>query len=343
VSRHVLWVIPFIIVFLTASGIDAGTLLVANKTDHTVDLVDPESGESRATLPTGKFPHEIAVAPGGDVAAISNYGNRATAGNSITVIDLVKRKVLRTIDLADNTRPHGMNWIGRDRLIVTTEGSKKLLIVDPLAGRILHEVGTGQEISHMVAVTPRGDRAFIANIGSGTVTVVDLAGGKKIKDIETGAGAEGVTVTPDGKEVWVGNRGNDTLTVIDAKSLEVLEQIPCKGVPIRVVSTFNGKRILVSCASTGEVAAFDRETRKELVRKKLDLSTVPDAATRLFGDRFGESPVPVGLVISPDDKFAWVAATQSDVVVVVEVETLEVVDLIRTGKEPDGMAYTPRD
>jgi YVTN family beta-propeller protein len=79
------------------------------------------------------------------------------------------------------------------------------------------------------------------------------------------------------------------------------------------------------------------------VRKKLDLSTVPDAATRLFGDRFGESPVPVGLVISPDDKIAWVAATQSDVVVVVDVETLEVVDLIRTGKEPDGMAYTPRD
>ncbi len=66
------------------------------------------------------------------------------------------------------------------------------------------------------------------------------------------------------------------------------------------------------------------------------------AATRLFGDRFGESPVPVGLVISPDDKIAWVAATQSDVVVVVEVETLEVIDLIRTGIEPDGMAYTQK-
>lgn len=342
-SRYSPWVVSFIIVVLTASAAGAGTLLVANKTDHTVDLVDPESGESRATLPTGKFPHEIAVAPGGNLAAISNYGNRAAAGNSITVIDLAEQKVLRTIDLGGNTRPHGMNWIGGDRLIVTTEGSKKLLIVDPRDGRILHEVGTAQEISHMVAVTPDAKRAFIGNIGSGSVTVVDLAEGKKIADIETGAGAEGLTVTPDGKEVWVGNRGNDTLTVIDAKSLEILEQVPCKGVPIRVVSTHDGKRILVSCASTGEVVAFDRKTRKELVRRKLDLSTVPDAATRLFGERFGESPVPVGLVVSPDDKLAWVAATQSDVVVVVEVETLEVIDLIRTGKEPDGMAYTPRD
>ncbi len=339
-SRNRPWVASFIVVFLSASARGAGTLLVANKTDHTVDLVDPESGESRATLPTGKFPHEIAVAPGGKLAAISNYGNRAAAGNSITVIDIAGQKVLRTIELGENTRPHGMNWIGADRLIVTTEGSKKLLIVDPLDGRILQEVDTGQEISHMVAVTPNGERAFVGNIGSGSVTAIDLVAGKKIKDIQTGEGAEGVTVTPDGKEVWVGNRGSDTLTVIDAESLEILEQVPCKGVPIRVVSTFDGKRILVSCAETGEVAAFDRKTRKELVRRKLDLSTVPDAATRLFGDRFGESPVPVGLVISPDDKIAWVAATQSDVVVVVEVETLEVIDLIRTGKEPDGMAYT---
>ena len=342
-SRFCPWIVSFIIVFLAVSAIGAGTLLVANKTDHTVDLVDPESGESRATLPTGKFPHEIAVAPGGKHAAISNYGNRAAPGNSITLIDLAGRKVLRTIDLGENTRPHGMNWIGADRLIVTTEGSKKLLVVDPGDGRIVHEVGTDQEISHMVAVTPNGERAFVGNIGSGSVTVIDLVAGKKIKDIETGAGAEGVTVTPDGKEVWVGNRGSDTLTVIDAESLEILEQIPCKGVPIRVVSTFDGKRILVSCASTGEVAAFDRKTRKELVRRKLDLSTVPDAATRLFGDRFGESPVPVGLVVSPDDRIAWVAATQSDVVVVVDVETLKVIDLIRTGKEPDGMAYTPKD
>ncbi len=336
------WFVLIALTLITASATGADTLLVANKTDHTVDLVDPETGKSRATLPTGEFPHEVAVDPEGRLAAISNYGNRGAPGNSITVIDLVAREVVRTIDLGDNTRPHGMVWAA-ERLIVTTEGSKKLLVVDPSSGRVVHEIGTDQEISHMVAVTPDGSRAFVGNIGSGSVTVIDLDAGKKIKDIETGAGAEGLAVTPDGNEVWVGNRGADTLTVIDAKSLEILEQVPCAGVPIRVVSTGDGKRILVSCARTGEIASFDREQRKELVRRKLDLSTVPDAATRLFGDRFGESPVPVGLVISPDDTTAWVAATQSDVVVVVEVATLEVIDLIRTGKEPDGMAYTSKD
>jgi YVTN family beta-propeller protein len=80
--------------------------------------------------------------------------------------------------------------------------------------------------------------------------------------------------------------------------------------------------------------------RKELRRARLDLTAVADAAKRLFGDRFGESPVPVGLVVAPDGKRAWVAATQSDVVVAFDPATLEVLDLIKTGHEPDGMAYS---
>ncbi len=169
---------------------------------------------------------------------------------------------------------------------------------------------------------------------------MDLVAGKKVKDVTTGAGAEGIAITPDGKEVWVGNRGADTLSIIDSESLEIIGEIKCAGVPIRVAITPDGRRVLVSCAKTGEVALFDAVERKELTRRKLDLSAVPDAATRLFGDRWGKSPVPVGLVISTDGKTAWIAATQSDVVVVVDTATLEVKDLIQAGREPDGMALS---
>jgi DNA-binding beta-propeller fold protein YncE len=99
----------------------------------------------------------------------------------------------------------------------------------------------------------------------------------------------------------------------------------------------------VSCADSGEVALFDVKARKEFRRSSLDLAAMPDAATRLFGDRFGDSPVPVGIVISPDGSRAWVAATQADVVVEIEVETLKIVNLLKAGREPDGMAYSPLD
>ena len=317
----------------------AGILLVANKTDNTVNLVDPATGESRATLPTGHRPHEAAASPDGKIAVISNYGDRGNAGSSLTVIDLVEAKVLRTVDLGQHTRPHGLAWLPGGRVAVTTEGSAHLLVVDPYQGKVLQAVGTGQQVSHMVVATRDGKRAFVANIGSGTVTVIDLEKGAKIKDVETGAGAEGIALTPDGKQVWVSNRAADTLTVIGAATLDKLADLPCAGFPIRVAITPDGKRALVSCARSGEVAVFDTATRREVLRRKLDLSAVEDAATRLFGDTFGESPVPVGLVIAPDGARAWVACTQADAVVAVRPATLEVVGLVRAGKEPDGMAF----
>jgi YVTN family beta-propeller protein len=172
------------------------------------------------------------------------------------------------------------------------------------------------------------------------VTAIDLARGVKLRDIETGDGAEGIAVTPDGTEVWVTNRSADTLTVIDSASLEVKANLPCAGFPIRIAITPDGKRALVSSARSGEVVLFDVGSRKELLRKKLDFRTVPEASKRLFGDSFGDSPVPVGLVVAPDGKTAWVAATQADVVVVLDPASLEVRDLLRAGQEPDGMALS---
>jgi YVTN family beta-propeller protein len=327
--------------FATTGTLAGQTLLVANKTDNTVDLVTIATGESRATLPTREGPHEIAVSPDGRTAVVSNYGRREAPGSSLTVIDVASGTVTGTVELGEHTRPHGLAWLDEDRLAVTTEGSAHLLVVDPHRGEIIMAVGTDQEISHMVAVTPDGRRAFVANIGSGTVTVIDLAEGRKLGDIATGEGAEGIAVTADGSEVWVTNRSADTLTVVDPATLEIVETIACESFPIRVAMTADGARALVSVARSGEVVALDARVRRETVRAKLDLSALPESTTRLFGDQFGDSPVPVGLVIAPDGRTAWVAATQADAVVVIDPENLAVKGLIKAGKEPDGMAYSP--
>ena len=152
---------------------------------------------------------------------------------------------------------------------------------------------------------------------------------------------ESVTAASAGKELTGDQPMADTLTIIDPTTLEILATIPCPGFPIRVAFTPDGTRVLVSAARSGEVVVIDARQRQELTRTKLDLSNAPDASRRLFGDRFGESPVPVGLVISPDGETAWVAATQADAVVVDEPRKLVVRDLLKAGHEPDGMAFSP--
>lgn len=323
---------------LTASA-GAATLLVANKSDHTLDVIDLSTGKSAATLKTGRAPHEIAVSPDGRTAVVTNYGDRQNPGSTLTVIDLEKRQVTRTINLAPHQRPHGIAWIDGSRIAVTTEESKTLLVVRPAEGKLEKAHATAADVSHMVALT--AGRAFVANIGSGSVTVIDLEKESKPTQIATGAGAEGIAVRPGTGEVWVTNREADTISVIDAATLEITATVESKGFPIRIAFTPDGKRAIVSAARSGEVVLIDAVERRELRRAPLDLGTAPDAAQRLFGDRFGKSPVPVGIVVAADGRTAYVAATQADAVAVIDTESLEVRNLLKAGREPDGMALVP--
>jgi YVTN family beta-propeller protein len=319
----------------------AGDLLVVlNKSDHTASLITLPKGEVVATLPTGKGPHEVAVSPDGRTAVVADYGVRGAPGRTLTVIDLAERKVVRTIDLGEKAMPHGIHYLpdGR-RVAVTAEARSALLLVDVEAGRVLAERPTEQRVSHMVALSPDGKAAWTANIGSGTATRIDLAGRDEPRSVATGDGAEGIALRPGGNELWVTNRGADTVSVLHPESLELLAEIPSPSFPIRIAFTPDGKRALVSCARSGELAVFDAATRREVARISMGVRAGDEADERLFGDRFGDSPVPVGVLVSPDGKRAFVANTNADVVSVIDLEKLALVGRLRAGREPDGMAY----
>ncbi|HEX9639112.1 MAG TPA: cytochrome D1 domain-containing protein [Acidobacteriota bacterium] len=321
---------------------ESGTLIVLNKSDHTASLLDSASGALRATLPTAPGPHEVDVSPDGKLAVVTGYGAQGAAGNSLTVIDVAAAKVLRSVDLGEYTRPHGIQWAPSGAaLYVTAEGKHALIELDPASWKIRRALPTGQEVSHMVALAPKAGRAFVANIGSGSVTAFDLESGELLKQIETGAGAEGIAATPDGAEIWVTNREADTVSVIDPATLEVRATLPAASFPIRVKLTPAGDRALVSCARSGEVVVFDTAARSELKRIKLELAALDQTKQRIFGDRFGSSPVPVGILIEPSGRRAFVASTNADAVSVLDLEQGKVVDVWQVGKEPDGLGYSP--
>lgn len=324
--------------FLAGAGDFPDLLVVVNKSDDTVSILDATSGALRATVKTGRGPHEVEMLADGKTAAVSDYGKTAEPGHTITLIDLDRGAAVGTVELGDGTRPHGLEALADGRLLVTAEGTKELLVVDPKARRVTARIPTGREVSHMVAATRDGVAAYVASIGSGTVSSAHLASAKISKDLATGAGAEGIDVTPDGREVWVTNRDANTVTVIDAGKLEILATIPAAKFPIRIKFTPDGRRALVSCAQSGDVAVFDVVSRTLLRRIPMDREAVAGSEARVFSDRFGKSPVPVGLLIAPDGKRAWVASTNADVVSVIDLQRLEVVGRLTAGKEPDGLS-----
>jgi len=318
----------------------AETLLVVRKTDNAVDFIDPGSGLRLATVATGFAPHEISVSPDGRQAVVSNYGTRDKPGSSISVLDLEQPGELRRIDLSPHSRPHGVAWYAPDRVAVTAEGSRSLLLVDPVVGRIVQAIATEQEASHMVAVSADAKRAYVTNLGSGTTTAIDLAAGRKLADLPTGAGSEALALSPDGRELWVAARAEDQVAIVDTAGLQITAKLPVSGMPIRIAMTPDGQAALVSCARSSDIVLVDVAGRAERVRRNIKVPPAQDATLRPFAQLAPGSALPVGLLLSGDGSSAYVAATMGDSVIQFDRRTLAIVRVIAVAGEPDGLART---
>ncbi|MHC4976455.1 MAG: YVTN family beta-propeller repeat protein [Planctomycetota bacterium] len=326
---------------LLSTQTHAQTLIVLNKAEASVSLLNPHTGETDALIPVGDGPHEAEVSPDGNTVVVCNYGQR-THGNTLSVINLESKSVTRTIDLGNNQRPHGIVFSADgQRIYVTTERSQKLLIVNIETGEIEQAIDTKAQGSHMVAVTPDETRAFTTNLGSGSVTAIDLTTNSFIKELKTDQEAEGVATHPTRPELWVSNRAGNSVSVVDTNTLEVVETFDCPLFPIRLEITPDGSTAIVSNARSGDITFFDVNTRTKLGNLSMNAAAKDDADQRLFSDQFGDSPVPVGIQITPDSTTAYVANTNADVITVVDIDTRSITGRLTAGKEPDGMAWSP--
>ncbi len=318
-----------------------GTIIVANKSGNDVFFIERSTGKTIKKLPTGYAPHEVEVSGDGKTAVVCNYGDREKPGNTLSVYNIKKGKLVKTIDLGEHTFPHGMDWIeGTDKMLVTTEGTKSLVVVDIAKGEIVQSMKTDQEISHMVVAGPDYERAFVSSIRTGNVTVLDLNTGEIIEQLYSGKGAEGLDVSPDGKELWVTNRGDNTISIFNTENLELIKRIKSGKFPIRAKFSPGGQYFVVSNAESGHIAVFDTQ-QKKLIKKIKLTPPVPEGKDkdRYFAE-FEGSSVPIGVVV-PNNKTAYVANTHSDVVTVFNLEELKIEKHIEAGKEPDGINYSP--
>lgn len=193
----------------------AGTLLVGNKGENMLSFIDLAGERELGRAATGSMPHEIAISPDGRRAAVVAYG-----GHSIDIFDVASRARLRTIDLSPNAGPHGIAWLDDGRIVVTTERSQSLTIVDTRNRDAVTAIATGQPGTHMVAVSPDRRRAYTANIQAGTVSAIDLERGRLIRNVAVGGQPEGIALTTDGRTLWVGDLEGARVQAFDAAMLE---------------------------------------------------------------------------------------------------------------------------
>jgi YVTN family beta-propeller protein len=315
-------------------------LLVLNKAEATLAVVDPATMQVVGRVPTGEGPHEVAVSADGRTAYVTNYGAQKP-GNSISVIDLASRKETKRVDLGPLLRPHGIVERG-GKIYFTAELARAVARYDPAADKVDLIVGTGQAVTHMLVMHPKREVVYTADILSNTATVIELEKRQEIPGppphvahVGVGPQPEGIDISPDGRELWVGHNQDGGISVIDTETLKVKETIKAGGMPIRIKFTPGGRYALVSSPPTGELTVFDAATRKEV--KRLRISEPPQGEG-------GAGQVPIGILIAPDGRRAYVAVTtvgkpDPGKVVRVDLDKMEVAGSVETGRGPDGLGW----
>ena len=306
-----------------AVSTQAATLLVLNKDDATLSLIDPATGASLATVPTGPNPHEVEVAPDGRTAVVANYGTQP-GGNSLSIIDIASRRERARVDLGELRRPHGVAASGQ-RVYFTAEDSRHVGRVDTTTGRIDWQFPTNQERTHMVVASRDGSTLFTANVNSGSVSIIEHAGEANARQtvVTVGSGPEGLSLTPDGRQLWVANSQSGNLSIIDVASRAVVKTIDIgTWRSNRLKFTPDGTLALVSDLTAGELVVVD--VKSQAVKTRLPIGR-------------GAS----GILIVPDGSKAYVASASERKLAVVDLASLSVVGQVATGCGPDGMAWIP--
>jgi len=304
-----------------------GILLVANKGDHTLGLIDPAAGKMTATVPEdGVTGHEVVASSDGKRAFVPIYGNAGvgragTDGQLIRVIDLAKHEVCGTIDLGKGIRPHCAVIGPKNGLLyVTTELENSVTVIDPQTLKVVGTVPTGQPESHMLAITGDGKRGYTANVAPGTVSVLDLEAKKVLAVIPVCKNTQRISLSVDDRWVFTSDQTQPRLAVIDTQTNGVSQWIEMPGIGYGSAPTPDGHWLVIALIQASQVAVIDLATMK--VAHTLE---VPHA--------------PQEVLVRPDGLEAYVSCDASRQIAVIDTKDWKVKKLIDAGAGADGLAW----
>jgi len=305
----------------------SGLLVVANKGDNALGIIDPVAGKQVAEIAEGGVTgHEVATSPDGKLAYVPIYGNSGvgqpgTDGTNMVVIDLASRKVTGNLDFRKGVRPHCAVFGPKNGLLyVSTELDQSITIIDPSTLKIVGSVPTGQEQSHMFAITRDGRRAYTANVGPGTVSVLDLDARKTLAVIPVSPQVQRISLSVDDKLVFTSDVTKPQLAVIDTTTNKVKTWIPMPGLGYGSAPTPDGRWLVIALPLVHQVGVIDLNTMK--VAHTIDVPTRPQE-----------------VIVSPDGKLAYVSCDQSGKVAVIRISDWKVKAIIDAGAGADGLAY----
>jgi DNA-binding beta-propeller fold protein YncE len=321
------WVIAVVCCAAAPALAQDARLVVAQKGEQSLGIIDPVAGKRISSVPEGgTTAHELIASADGRLVYAPIYGNSGvgkpgTDGHEMVVIDSAAKKVVGRVDFGHGVRPH-MPLLGpKDGLLyVTTELDHSVTIVDPKTLKIVGAIPTGQAESHMLALSHDGRRGYTANVGPGTVSVLDIAARKTLAIIPIAKETQRISITPDDKWVFTADQTKPRLAAIDTATNKVAKWVTPDGIAFGTAPTLDARYLVVTISGGGEADVVDLATMQVVRRVK-----TPDD--------------PEEVLMRPDGKVGYVSCVASRRIAELDLGTWTVTRTIEDGDNSDGIAW----
>jgi YVTN family beta-propeller protein len=237
----------------------AQTMVVAyvtNWSSGTVSVINITTNQVTATISVeGGEPNAVAITPDGSQAYVTN-----SESDTVSVIDTATNQV--TANIIVGSRPEAV------AIAVVQIGGRST--TSKTSGTTTSAATTGSTSGTTTTIV-----AYVANYGSGTVSVIDTATNQVTATISVGIGPDGVAITPDGSQAYVVNNYDSTVSVIDTATNQVTATISVGIVPYGVAITPDGTQAYVTNAGNDTVSVIDTATNQ--VTATISVGSVPNA------------------------------------------------------------------
>lgn len=270
--------------------------------------------------------------------------------------------------------------VAQARIVQTNSRDGSVHIIDPENGQIVARID-GIPINHGVAVSPDQSRIYVSSEGDEALYVVDAETMDIIRSVPLSARPNNIAITPDGRKVYVGIIvPPGAMNVVDTETFQVTE-VPNPGGIHNLYVTPDGSHVITGSIGGRRMTVYDTATNKEVwaweggpirpmaISAKPDGSTdkifiqisehhgfvVLDWDTRKEVARITQPDVPEderepgpyngapahGIGVAPDGRTVWSTSRMNSHVYVYSLPDLELVASVRTGRDPDWVAFTP--
>jgi YVTN family beta-propeller protein len=273
--------------------------------------------------------------PGGRLFVTNEYSN------DVSVIDVESGLVVATLPVGK--RPRGLRLSADGRLLyVAVSGSAPapprsagvvatpdrdsdgIAVLDLTTGSLRRMVRCGQDPETFDLVAG-GRLAVVSNEDAAEASVVEMATGAILGTLAVGAEPEGVRTRPGSTQVAITSEGAGTVTLIDALTRAPVGTFLAGERPRGIAFTSTGGVLLVTGENSGTVTAVDAATLQRRYTVHLE---DPNAK-------------PMGIVLSPDDRTAYVTTGRGGGVVLIDVASGSVIGHVaRVGARPWGIAVS---